>query len=258
MYASPLRPAWRVRVPPLGMAWAAFMARAITTCFSDSASIRAAGRPPGTRKRTRMRLKAGWRSRSLRAVCTVTGSSAVSPGEGRAESSRKRTICSERATSSRIRSRNFRASRAVPGALAASELRASAQPAMPDRGFEISWATPATSWPRKASRSEAISLISRARRSVRSSNQESTCVTSPPRRTGRRRMWKRRPWASVNSSWGSPLRNTSCRTAAVLLKAEAGISRWSGRPRAFWRGFPIGPCSRSRFQAATRSSRLTR
>ncbi len=194
----------------------AFMARAMTTCFSESVSIRAGGRPLGTLARTRRRARAGCRSSRRRARETVASRSAPSPGAGREESSRNRTILSQRATSVRMRSRNWRASRAEwRSPFAASEASASAQPAMPARGFEISWATPETSWPRKERRSEAMRRISISRRAVMSSNQETTCVTSRPRPTGRRRTWKRPPFVSTISSCGRPVRSTSRSTGSV-------------------------------------------
>jgi hypothetical protein len=73
--------------------------------------------------------------------------------------------------------------------LAASEASASAQPAMPASGFEISCATPETTWPRNATRSSAIACISRWRCAVMSSNIESTWLVWLPRRTGRRLTW---------------------------------------------------------------------
>jgi hypothetical protein len=189
------------------MARHAFIARAITTCFSESGSMRAGGRSAGMRAATRMRANEGWRSSRRSAVPTVAATSVDVPGLGRAESSRKRTILSHRATSVRMRSRNWRASRRPesPDGLRASDARASAQPAIPASGFETSCATPATSWPRKARRSEAMSRISSARRSVMSSNHERTWVTVRPWRTGRRRTWKSPPEVSVVPSCGTPV-----------------------------------------------------
>jgi cell division protein FtsW len=66
----------------------AFMASAITTCFSDSVSMRAGGRPAGTLALTRRRERAGCRSSRRRASATIAPTSARSPGPARVESRR--------------------------------------------------------------------------------------------------------------------------------------------------------------------------
>ena len=55
----PLRVALRLSVPPEGIAADAFITSAITTCFSEPASIRTRGSVLGRLARTRSRASAG-------------------------------------------------------------------------------------------------------------------------------------------------------------------------------------------------------
>ena len=159
---------------------------------------------------------------------------------------------------SRIRSRNWRASRRASRLpLAASEASASAQPAMPASGFEISWATPETSWPRNARRSYAISRISSC--ALRGDVLEPArargvtgCRAAPAggargrARPGLDDLLVRAARCSTRRSTGSVARSLPCRArrAAACRRRAPGGAR-------------CGPCSRTRFQATTWRLRST-
>ncbi len=160
----------------------------------------------------------------------------------------------------RIRSRNWRASRRASRLpLAASEASASAQPAMPASGFEISCATPGHELAEEGQAVVRDQPASRsARCSVMSSNIESTWLVRPPRRTGSRRTWYRPPVGLDDLLVrAARLRSTRRSTGSVASKPPLPSTARSGLPDGPRPGRPSGPCSRTRFQATTRRLRST-
>ena len=254
--SSVLRLAARtVRVPPAGIADAAFTARAMTTCLSESASIRAGGQASREARATRTRAKAGWRSSSLRASETVAPTSARRPDAGprRVEQEAHDLLAAGDLAADEV-PELARLARGAPGPPSRRARRAPPRsPAMPARGFEISWATPETSWPRKARRSEAMRRISSSRRSVMSSNQESDVRGLPAAA-------HRQPPDVVEAALRLDdllVRPAACAAPRAGRARSLGSRRRPAPPRAGapdapgCAGGPSAPLSRRRFQATT-------
>ena len=107
--------------------------------------------PVGIRETTRTRAKAGWRSSSRRAVPTVARRSAARPriGPRRVQQRADDALAARHLAADQVlEAAAPPCGRAALGAFWAREASTSAHPAIPARGFETSWATPATSCPR--------------------------------------------------------------------------------------------------------------
>ncbi len=90
-------------------------------------------------------------------------------------------------------------------------------PSVPASGLFTSWATPATSVPREASRDETASCVRSARSSVTSCEVAMPMITAPESsRTGEARISMSRPLITVSNTPGRP----------------CNASRWTGSMRA--------------------------